>query len=80
MTCDKANGTLQNLINNNNNNLTTDKGTGKMSEASCKKSEVPLLLEEDIEKRKSLVILLSIFAAGLLALFYIYKNFPEIEE
>lgn len=45
-----------------------------------KSSKVPLILEEDIEKRISLVILLTIFAAGLLALIYIYKNFPEVEE
>jgi hypothetical protein len=43
-------------------------------------AEVPLQLEEEMEKQKSLVILGSIFIAGILALVYIYKNFPEMEE
>lgn len=80
MTCDKVNGTLDSLLsNNNNNNHHLTKRT--MPQTNGKKSsKVPLILEEDIEKRKSLVILLIIFAAGILALIYIYKNFPEVEE
>lgn len=69
MSCDKVNGTIE----NNNNNVTK-----KLSDR--KHAEVPLMLEEDMEKRKSLIILGSIFIAGLFALVYIYKNFPALDE
>jgi hypothetical protein len=79
MSCDKVNGTLESYINNNNNNDVSNKQ--QVNDVSEKKyAEVPLQLEEEMEKQKSLVILGSIFIAGILALVYIYKNFPEMEE
>lgn len=81
MTCDKVNGALDSLLsNNNNNNNHLTKRTMPQTNGKQSSKKVPLILEEDIEKRTSLVILLTIFAAGLLALIYIYKNFPEVEE
>lgn len=79
MSCDKVNGTLESYINNNNNNDVSNKQ--QVNDVSEKiYAEVPLQLEEEMEKQKSLVILGSIFIAGILALVYIYKNFPEMEE
>lgn len=82
MTCDSVNGKLDYLSNNNNvtNGKITDgdhKGNGVKVNG---KADVPRELEDEIETRKSLIVLLSIFATSILAMFYIYKNFPELEE
>lgn len=82
MTCDTANGKVDMA---NNNNVTTN-GMIPNIEHKCNgyktngKVDVPLELEEEVETRKSLIILLSIFASSIFAMFYIYKNFPELEE
>lgn len=80
MMCDKTNGKLDCLTNNNNltNGAEHQKPNGIHHKSS--KAEGPPILEEDMETRKSLVILLSIFVASIGAMFYIYKNFPELEE
>lgn len=79
MTCDSANGKLECLV--NNNNVTTQDEDKKLN-GYVKlngKAEAPVELEEEIASRKSLIVLLSIFVTSLAAMFYIYKNFPELE-
>lgn len=70
MTCDEVKK-LDNLLANNNN---------VTSEVNGKARSTPLLDEEELETRKSLMILASIFITALIALFYIYKNFPRLDE
>lgn len=76
MTCDNGNGKLDYL--GNNNNVTTKnelKSNGVKMNGTAK-----LPVEEEVETRKSIIILLSIFATSLVAMVYIWKNFPELEE
>jgi hypothetical protein len=82
MTCDSANGKLESLA--NNNNVTTQNDDKKLNGYAKLNGngrvKVPKTLEEEeIASRKSLIILLTIFATSLAAMFYIYKNFPELE-
>lgn len=81
MTCDKLNGNLDYLSNNNNvTNGAIPKDDHKSNRVKMNgKAEFPLL-EEEVETRKSLIVLLIIFSASIIAMFYIYKNFPELEE
>ena len=80
MTCDKVNGNLDNLA--NNNNVTSDRKLNgyDSNKMNGKARSTPLLDEEELETRKSLMILASIFITALIALFYIYKNFPRLDE
>ena len=80
MTCDKVNGNLDELA--NNNNVTSDRKLNgyDSSKMNGKARSTPLLDEEELETRKSLMILASIFITALIALFYIYKNFPRLDE
>ena len=83
MTCDSVNGKLDKIA--NNNNVSVDRklngvGNGAMDGKSTKERSTPLLDEEELETRKSLMILATIFITALLALFYIYKNFPRMNE
>jgi hypothetical protein len=89
MTCDNASGAkLDNIVNNNNvthelkqNGRQKVNGNGVQMNGGVKRSEKTVLVtEEELETRKSLMILAVIFATGLLALFYIYKNFPRLDE
>lgn len=82
MTCDVINGNLDYLANNNN-------VTSKASTKEHQKSngiivngtpEVPKASDEEVTTRRSLVILSTIFITSLVAMFYIYKNFPELDE
>lgn len=75
MTCDEVKK-LDNLL-ANNNNVTSEVNGNKMN---GKARSTPLLDEEELETRKSLMILASIFITALIALFYIYKNFPRLDE
>lgn len=84
MTCDKVNGNLNKLA-NNNNNVTSEEMNRKLNgfesnKMNGKARSTPLLDEEELETRKSLMILASIFITALIALFYIYKNFPRLDE
>lgn len=82
MTCDIASGTAD-MANNNNvtTNGTIPKDDYKMNGHKTNGTAVPIAeLEEDVETRKSMIILLSIFVTSIFAMFYIYKNFPELEE
>lgn len=76
MTCDSVNGKLDYL--SNNNNVPNGKITGGDDNGCGVKNEKEF--KDDIETRKSLIVLLSIFATSIFAMFYIYKNFPELEE
>jgi hypothetical protein len=83
MTCDNVNGKLDKLTNNNNVTCEVNRklnGFAKQNGKSTKERSTPLLDEEELETRKSLMILASIFITALLALFYIYKNFPRLDE
>jgi hypothetical protein len=83
MTCDNVNGKLDKLANNNNvsaNQKINGYGNGAVNGKSTKERSTPLLDEEELETRKSLMILGTIFITALLALFYIYKNFPRLNE
>lgn len=83
MTCDNVNSKLDNLANNNNNVTVNQKVNGYGNGAingKTKERTSPLLDEEELETRKSLMILATIFITALLALFYIYKNFPRMNE
>lgn len=89
MTCDKLNGKLETIANNNNNVAETAKpekyhmnGVKTNGSVVMKKSapEVTIVDEEELETRKSLVILATIFITAFIALFYIYKNFPKLDE
>lgn len=75
MTCDNMNGKLDCLA--NNNNVTTQKMNGHAKVNG--RVEVPAV-GEDFETKKSLVILSGIFITSLVAMFYIYTNFPELDE
>lgn len=82
MTYDKVNGNLDKLSNNNN---VSSEMNGKLNgfdsnKINGKARSTPLLDEEELETRKSLMILASIFITALIALFYIYKNFPRLDE
>lgn len=82
MTCDTANGGLECLLDNNNvSNGSVANGDHKHNgvKANGTKPAVPLD-NDDIETRKSLIILLTIFVFSLAAMLYIYKTFPELEE
>ena len=81
MTCDSdnVNGKLDVLANNNNVTV-NQKLNGAMNGKATKEKSPPLFEEEEMETRKSLMILASIFITALLALFYIYKNFPRMNE
>lgn len=79
MTCDVKNGNLNYLA--NNNNITTLKENHKPNGIIGNgKAEVPKVLDEEVATRKSLMILSTIFITSLVAMFYIYKNFPELDE
>jgi hypothetical protein len=80
MTCDKANGKIKCLTNNNNldNGAAHHITNGNHHKSS--KASLEIREKEETETRKSLVILLTIFVASLGAMIYIYKNFPELEE
>lgn len=83
MTCDSVNGKLDKLANNNNvpvNGKVNGFNNGAMNGKSTKERSTPLLDEEELETRKSLMILATIFIAAILALSYIYKNFPRMNE
>jgi hypothetical protein len=88
MTCDNASGAkLDTVANNNNNNVIHQNGrklnglSNGSGGVSAKRSEAPVIVDEEaLETRKSLMILAVIFATGLLALFYIYNNFPRMDE
>lgn len=87
MTCDKLNGKLENIVNNNNNVVETAKpekyqsnGIHMNGKSSAYKSVPEVIDEEALETRKSLVILATIFVTALFAMFYIYKNFPRMDE
>lgn len=86
MTCDVLNGNLGYLVNNNNNNNVTNRPSAKENYKSngVKANgnlEVPTVTnDEEIATRKSLVILSGIFITSIVAIFYIYKNFPELDE
>lgn len=73
MTCDTTK--LDCLANNNNVTTTKLNGHAKVNG----KLEVPAA-EEDFETKKSLIILSGIFITSLVAMFYIYTNFPELDE
>lgn len=82
MTCDNVNGKLDNIANhNNNNNYVSQHEINHRSNGKIK-SEVPITIvdEEELETRKSLMILAVIFTTAIFALFYIYKNFPKLDE
>lgn len=74
-TFDNMNGELDCLSDNNNVTTTKMNGHAKVNG----KVEVPAA-EEDFETRKSLIILSGIFITSLVAMFYIYTNFPELDE
>ena len=91
MTCDKLiNSKLENFANNNNNvtetakpenyhqNGTISNGTTATTTKSPHKEKI--VDEEELETRKSLMILAVIFVTALFAMFYIYKNFPRLDE
>jgi len=85
MTCDNLNGKLENFANNNNNVTETAKPekyqNGTISNGKVKSSHKEVIVdEEELETRKSLMILATIFVTALLAMFYIYKNFPRLDE
>ena len=85
MTCDNLNGKLENFTNNNNNVTETAKPekyqNGTISNGTAKSSHKEVIVdEEELETRKSLMILATIFVTALLAMFYIYKNFPRLDE
>lgn len=84
MTCEsQPNGNLDYISNNNNNDVTTGKvedvkqnGTHLNGKATIT-SKAPV---EDFETRKSLLVLLTIFATSAVVMAYIYTRFPELEE
>lgn len=83
MTCDVVNGSLDYLA--NNNNVTSRASTKEHHKSNGVKSngvaKAPITSdEEDIATRKSLIILSTIFITSLVAMFYIYRNFPELDE
>lgn len=81
MTCDSVNGKLDKIANNNNVSVNQNGfGNGATHGKSTKERSTPLLDEEELETRKSLMILATIFITAFLALFYIYKNFPRLNE
>lgn len=82
MTCDTANGGPECLLDNNNvSNGSVANGGHKHNgvKVNGTKPAVPSD-NDDIETRKSLIILLTIFVFSLAAMLYIYKTFPELEE
>ncbi|KAG5682572.1 hypothetical protein PVAND_011917 [Polypedilum vanderplanki] len=88
MTYDNVNSSKLDKFANNNNVVYNLKQNGQKLNGNClqingtskKKSEVRIIDEDELETRKSLIILAIIFISGLLALFYIYKNFPRLDE
>lgn len=83
MTCDKVNGNgLKYMTNNNNVTHRTTSENNRTSNGfkSNGKNEAPLALQEELDTRKSLIVLSTIFATSLVAMVYIYQNFPELEE
>ena len=82
MTCDKINGKLDYLINNNNiTNGSAPKEDNNQNEVKLNgKLRNQHINDEEIATKKSMIILLTIFLVSALAMFYIYKNFPELEE
>lgn len=84
MTCDNVNGKLDRIANNNNVTNSLNKDGHKLNgfKANGKSSEKRTVIfdEEELETRKSLIILAAIFITAILALFYIYKNFPKLDE
>lgn len=82
MTCDNANGELDYLTNNNNVPNGKIAGGNRNGNGVKFNKEADALHknEDEFETRKSLIVLLSIFAVSIFAMFYIYKNFPELEE
>lgn len=81
MTCDNANGGLDYLANNNNVvNGAVHKEPLNSNGVKATEAVESSALEEEIETRKSLIVLLVIFATSIAAMIYIYKRFPELEE
>lgn len=82
MTCATVNGNPDYPL--NNNNVTNGKATGGFQNGNGVqlngKVKVPLEVEDELGTRRSLIVLFSIFATSILAIAYIYKNFPELEE
>lgn len=84
MTCDNVNGNsnLDCLVNNNNVTHRTEPKTVNKSNGFKPngKAEAPSAREEELDTRKSLIVLSTIFLTSVVAMFYIYKNFPELDE
>lgn len=85
MTCDKLNGKLENIANNNNvvEPIKPEKYQSNGTQMNGKSHHKPapvVMDEEELETRKSLMILATIFITALIAMFYIYKNFPRMDE
>lgn len=78
MTCDSVNGKLEKIA--DNNNVVNGYESSKIKNGKVKTRSTALLDDEELETRKSLMILASIFITALIALFYIYKNFPRLDE
>lgn len=78
MTCDNVNGGLDYLANNNNGEVHKEplKSNGVKATGAVESRESA----EEIETRKSMIVLLVIFATSIAAMIYIYKRFPELEE
>lgn len=81
MTCDNGNGSLECLLDNNNvSNGKVANGGHKQNGSKMNGTKPVVQSDDDIETRKSLIILLTIFVLAAVAMLYIYKTFPELEE
>lgn len=76
----RTNGKVECPTNNNNVVIKSDEMSSNGYKNMNGKVEKLEKNEENIASRKSLIILLSIFVASLVAMFYVYKRFPELEE
>lgn len=81
MTCDNGNGDLECLLDNNNvPNGKVANGGHKQNGVQVNGTKPVAQTDDDIETRKSLIILLTIFVLSAGAMLYIYKTFPELDE
>lgn len=84
MTCDNVNGNgnLDCLVNNNNvtHRSTLQSGHKSNGFKPNGKAEEPLAADEELDTKKSLIVLSTIFVTSIVAMFYIYQNFPELDE